>query len=72
MTITKLNPMPSARRTAGSQQRVVGLPSVTPLVINGRCYHEWIKQSDGSYACWKCGEEKPAGSVEDRQPNIQS
>ena len=50
-------------------QRSVGLPSMTPLVTNGRCYHEWIKQPDGSYTCWKCGEEKPAGSVEDRQPN---
>jgi hypothetical protein len=51
---------------------LVGMPSVTPLVKCGRCNHEWIKQPDGSYACWKCGDEKPAGSVEDRHPNDPS
>jgi hypothetical protein len=58
-------PAESAVRSIG----IVVLPGVTPLVKRGRCNHEWIKQPDGGYACWKCGDEKPAGSVEDRQHN---
>jgi len=51
-----------------------GLPGVKQLAVPAEaaaaCYHEWIKQPDGSQLCWKCGAEKAAagGNVKDREP----
>jgi len=28
--------------------------------ISQGCAHDFIKQTDGSYACWRCGEIRPA------------
>jgi hypothetical protein len=31
-----------------------------PAETAASCFHDWVKQPDGSQLCWKCGAEKAA------------